>query len=77
MCGGRRVASLLFADNAVLLATLHGGLQRSLERFAAECEAVGMQISTSMVHGPEKDGTSTPGRGTGPAPGGGVSRGLA
>ncbi|KAL7857954.1 hypothetical protein AOLI_G00180560 [Acnodon oligacanthus] len=47
MCGGRRVASLLFADDVVLLAESHGCLQCSLERFAAECEAVGMRISTS------------------------------
>ncbi|KAL6482070.1 hypothetical protein MHYP_G00101500 [Metynnis hypsauchen] len=47
MCGGRKVASLLFADDVVLLAESHGCLQHSLERFAAECEVVGLRISTS------------------------------
>ncbi|KAL7851912.1 hypothetical protein SRHO_G00176970 [Serrasalmus rhombeus] len=47
MCGGWRVASLLFEDDVVLLAESHGCLQCSLEQFTAECEAVGMWISTS------------------------------
>uniref|UniRef100_A0A3B4EBS9 Reverse transcriptase domain-containing protein n=1 Tax=Pygocentrus nattereri TaxID=42514 RepID=A0A3B4EBS9_PYGNA len=47
MCGSQSVVSLLFADDVVLLAESHGCLQRSLEQFAAECEAVGMRISTS------------------------------
>ncbi|KAL7853999.1 hypothetical protein AOLI_G00208430 [Acnodon oligacanthus] len=46
MCGGRRVASLLFSDD-VLLVGSHGCLQHSLEWFAAECEAVGMRVSAS------------------------------
>ncbi|KAL6484891.1 hypothetical protein MHYP_G00069360 [Metynnis hypsauchen] len=36
VCHGRRVASLLFADDVVLLAGSHGCLQRSLEQFAGE-----------------------------------------
>ena len=34
-------------DVVVLLALLDGHLQLSLERFAVECEAAGMRISTS------------------------------
>ena len=45
--GGLRVASLLFADDVVLLASSGQDLQLSLGRFAAECEAVGMRISGS------------------------------
>ena len=45
--GGVRISSLLFADDVVLLAPSGGNLQLSLERFAAECEAAGMRISTS------------------------------
>ncbi|XP_048870381.1 uncharacterized protein LOC125742436 [Brienomyrus brachyistius] len=45
--GGLRIASLLFADDVVLLASSAGDLQRALGRFAAECEAAGMRISTS------------------------------
>ena len=41
------VAYLLFADDMVLLASSNSDLQLSLGRFAAECEAVGMRISTS------------------------------
>ena len=37
---------MLFADDVVLLATSVCDLQLSLDRFAAECEAVGMRIST-------------------------------
>ncbi|KAI3366802.1 hypothetical protein L3Q82_009465, partial [Scortum barcoo] len=36
-----------FDDDVVLLASSSQDLQRVLERFAAECEAVGMRISTS------------------------------
>ena len=39
--------SLLFADDVVLLATSDRDLQHALGRFAAECEAVGMRVSTS------------------------------
>ncbi|KAM9712507.1 uncharacterized protein ACNS7B_023039 [Menidia menidia] len=45
--GGLRIASLLFADDVVLLAPSSRDLQLSLERFAAECEAAGMRISAS------------------------------
>uniref|UniRef100_A0A3B4FLA9 Reverse transcriptase domain-containing protein n=1 Tax=Pundamilia nyererei TaxID=303518 RepID=A0A3B4FLA9_9CICH len=45
--GGLRISSLIFADDVVLLASLGEGLQLALERFAAECEAAGMRISTS------------------------------
>jgi len=39
-----RIASLLFADNVVLW---FRDLQHALGRFAVECEAVGMRVSTS------------------------------
>ncbi|TWW68384.1 hypothetical protein D4764_19G0001820 [Takifugu flavidus] len=42
-----RIASLLFADDVVLLASSARDLQLSLDRFAAACEAAGMRISTS------------------------------
>jgi len=45
--GGLRIASLLFADDVVLLASSGRDLQLSLDRFAAECEAAGMGISAS------------------------------
>ena len=45
--GDLRIASLLFADDVVLLASSCQDLQLSLDRFAAECEAAGMRISTS------------------------------
>ncbi|KAI3364112.1 hypothetical protein L3Q82_010940 [Scortum barcoo] len=45
--GNHRISSLLFADDVVLLASSSQDLQRVLERFAAECEAAGMRISTS------------------------------
>ena len=45
--GDLRIPSLLFADDVVLLASSCQDLQLSLDRFAAECEAVGMRISTS------------------------------
>ncbi|KAI3356828.1 hypothetical protein L3Q82_003483 [Scortum barcoo] len=60
----------------------HQDLQHVLERFAAECEAAGMRISTSkseaMVSRPEKGGVPSPGEWRGPASSGGVqvSRGL-
>ncbi|KAI3371889.1 hypothetical protein L3Q82_006769 [Scortum barcoo] len=56
--GNHRISSLLFADDVVLLASSSQDLQHVLERFAAECEAAGMRISTSkseaMVTRPEK-----------------------
>ncbi|TWW56284.1 R2DM Retrovirus-related Pol polyprotein from type II retrotransposable element [Takifugu flavidus] len=45
--GDLRIASLLFADDVVLLAPSARDLQLSLDRFAAACEAAGMRISTS------------------------------
>ncbi|KAF7225184.1 tyrosine aminotransferase, partial [Nothobranchius furzeri] len=45
--GGLRIRSLLFADDVVLLASSERDLQLSPERFAAECEAAGMRISSS------------------------------
>lgn len=45
--GDLRIASLLFADDVVLLASSDRDLQHALERFAAECEAAGMRVSTS------------------------------
>ncbi|TWW73495.1 R2 Retrovirus-related Pol polyprotein from type I retrotransposable element [Takifugu flavidus] len=45
--GDLRIGSLLFADDVVLLASSACDLQRSLDRFAAACEAAGMKISTS------------------------------
>nr|XP_049577496.1 glycine receptor subunit alpha-3 isoform X1 [Syngnathus scovelli] len=45
--GDLSIAFLLFADDVVLLASSGRDLQLSLERFAAECEAVGMRVSTS------------------------------
>ena len=45
--GDLRIASLLFADDVVLLATSDRELQHALGRFAAECEAVAMRVSTS------------------------------
>uniref|UniRef100_A0A8C6LXR3 Reverse transcriptase domain-containing protein n=1 Tax=Nothobranchius furzeri TaxID=105023 RepID=A0A8C6LXR3_NOTFU len=45
--GGRRILSLLFADDVVLLASSSSDLQLLLGWFAAECEATGMRISTS------------------------------
>ena len=45
--GDLRIASLLFADDVVLLSPSHRDLQHALGRFAAECEAVGMRVSIS------------------------------
>uniref|UniRef100_A0AAV2JL93 ribonuclease H n=1 Tax=Knipowitschia caucasica TaxID=637954 RepID=A0AAV2JL93_KNICA len=45
--GDHRISSLLFADDVVLLAPTNQDLQHALGRFAAECEAAGMRISTS------------------------------
>ena len=41
------LSSLLFADDVVVLAPSHQDLKHALGRFAAECEAAGMRISTS------------------------------
>ena len=45
--GDHTISSLLFADDVVVLAPSHQDLQHALGRFAAECEAAGMKISTS------------------------------
>ncbi|KAK0146713.1 Retrovirus-related Pol polyprotein from type-1 retrotransposable element R2 [Merluccius polli] len=45
--GDLRIGSLLFADDVVLLASSDRDLQLSLDRFAAECKAAGMRITTS------------------------------
>ncbi|KAK3540202.1 hypothetical protein QTP70_028393 [Hemibagrus guttatus] len=45
--GDHRISSLIFADDVVLLASSSLDLQHALGRFAAECEAAGMRISTS------------------------------
>ncbi|KAI3363831.1 hypothetical protein L3Q82_001434 [Scortum barcoo] len=45
--GNHRISSLLFVDDVVLMASSGQDLQHVLERFAAECEAAGMRISTS------------------------------
>uniref|UniRef100_A0AAY5KR82 Reverse transcriptase domain-containing protein n=1 Tax=Esox lucius TaxID=8010 RepID=A0AAY5KR82_ESOLU len=45
--GDHTISSLLFADDVVVLAPSNQDLQHALGRFAAECEAVGMRISTS------------------------------
>ncbi|KAL0184943.1 hypothetical protein M9458_020639, partial [Cirrhinus mrigala] len=41
------ISSLLFADDVVLLASSNQDLQQALGRFAVQCEAAGMGISTS------------------------------
>ncbi|XDV31537.1 hypothetical protein PO909_002528 [Leuciscus waleckii] len=45
--GDHTISSLLFADDVVVLASSDQDLQHALGRFAAECEAAGMKISTS------------------------------
>ncbi|KAK3509762.1 hypothetical protein QTP70_008395 [Hemibagrus guttatus] len=45
--GDHRISSLIFADDVVLLAPSGMDLQHALGRFAAECEAAGMRVSTS------------------------------
>ncbi len=45
--GDHTILSLLFADDVVLLAPSDQDLRSALGRFAAECEAAGMRISTS------------------------------
>ncbi|KAK3557882.1 hypothetical protein QTP86_003282 [Hemibagrus guttatus] len=42
-----RISSLIFADDVVLLAPSSLDLKHALGRFAAECEAAGMRVSTS------------------------------
>ncbi|KAK3507833.1 hypothetical protein QTP70_001201 [Hemibagrus guttatus] len=45
--GDHRISSLIFAEDVVLLAPSSLDLQHALGRFAAECEAAGMRVSTS------------------------------
>ncbi|KAK3560105.1 hypothetical protein QTP86_033893, partial [Hemibagrus guttatus] len=45
--GDHRISSLIFADDVVLLAPSSLDLHHALGRFAAECEAAGMRVSTS------------------------------
>ncbi|KAK3542195.1 hypothetical protein QTP86_017365 [Hemibagrus guttatus] len=45
--GDHRISSLIFADDVVLLASSGLDFQHALGRFAAECEAAGMRVSTS------------------------------
>ena len=45
--GDVRILFLLFAHDVILLASFARDLQLSLHRFAAECEAARMKISTS------------------------------
>lgn len=45
--GNRIIASLLFAEDVVILASSSQDLQCALERFAATCEAAGIRISPS------------------------------
>ncbi|KAK3550660.1 hypothetical protein QTP70_002363 [Hemibagrus guttatus] len=45
--GDHGISSLIFADDVVLLAPSSLDLQHALGRFAAECEAAGMRVSTS------------------------------
>ncbi|KAK7906634.1 hypothetical protein WMY93_015246 [Mugilogobius chulae] len=45
--GDHRISSLLFADDVVLMASSNQDLQHALGRFAAECEAAEMKISSS------------------------------
>ncbi|KAK7939602.1 hypothetical protein WMY93_002928 [Mugilogobius chulae] len=45
--GDHRITSLLFADDVVLMASSNQDLQHALGRFAAECEAAEMKISSS------------------------------
>ncbi|TWW74459.1 R2 Retrovirus-related Pol polyprotein from type I retrotransposable element [Takifugu flavidus] len=44
--GGRKILSLVFADDVVLLAPLSKDIQHMLGRFATKCEVAGMRIST-------------------------------
>ncbi|KAI3376014.1 hypothetical protein L3Q82_016550 [Scortum barcoo] len=80
--GNHRISSLLFADDVVLMASSGQDLQHVLERFAAECEAAGMRISTSkseaMVLDRKRVACPLQVGGEGPASSGGVqvSRGL-
>ncbi|KAK3533462.1 hypothetical protein QTP70_022244 [Hemibagrus guttatus] len=47
--GDHRISSLIFADDVVLLVSSSLDLQHALGRFAAECKAAGMKVSTSKL----------------------------
>ncbi|KAK3509084.1 hypothetical protein QTP70_020296 [Hemibagrus guttatus] len=47
--GDHKIPSLIFADDVVLLAPSGLDLLHALGRFAAECEAAGMRVSTSKL----------------------------
>ena len=47
--GNARAESLLFANDIARLASSGAGLQRALDRFAAECITTGTQISTKKI----------------------------
>ncbi|KAK3568526.1 hypothetical protein QTP86_008620 [Hemibagrus guttatus] len=68
--GDHRISSLIFADDVVLLASSSLDLQHALGRFAAECEAAGMRVSTSKSE--EKGGLHPSGWRGGPSSSGGV-----
>ncbi|KAI3376653.1 hypothetical protein L3Q82_017087 [Scortum barcoo] len=79
----RAVRSLYDRSRSLVRIAGSQDLQHVLERFAAECEAAGMRISTSKSPRPwfsteEKGGMPSPGGWRGPASSGGVqvSRGL-
>ncbi|KAI3372104.1 hypothetical protein L3Q82_006957 [Scortum barcoo] len=80
--GNHRISSLLFADDVVLMASSGQDLQHVLERFAAECEAAGMRISTSKSEAMPWFSTGkgwhmpSPGGWRGPASSGGVQVSL-
>ena len=59
-----RIASLLFADDVVLMAPSACDLQHSLDRFATKSEAAGMRISIEeiMVLSRKSMGLSAPSR---------------
>lgn len=47
--GDIQIASPLFADDVVLLTSSDRDLQHALGWFAAECEAVGVSVSSSKM----------------------------
>ncbi|KAK3571289.1 hypothetical protein QTP86_005929 [Hemibagrus guttatus] len=69
--GDHRISSLIFADDVVLLAPSSLDLQHALGRFAAECEAAGMRVSTSKSEAMVLDQKKVACRG-GPSSSGGV-----
>lgn len=56
----------LFADRVVLMALSGGGLQLTVEWFAAKCEKVGMRIRKLLWgHGPQPEKSEVPTLGQG------------